>query len=163
MFTMAFLWNRPLNCSNNCSYGLKCYLSDMRNWLWAPHLLKMQFSPTSEHLLLAYGRRHGSLLKSIVIDGDTTLPVYTILEVSTWLYPGFLWNVSFSPPPRLGHGSTLLIFGHRKNDWRNYMTYGSFKSLVLNLIRFLFCHLHFVQVLQYISSTLCKHARGFDF
>ncbi|KAH0641394.1 hypothetical protein KY285_037980 [Solanum tuberosum] len=44
-------------------------------------LTSIQFSPTSEHLLLAYGRRHGSLLKSIVIDGDTTLPVYTILEV----------------------------------------------------------------------------------
>ncbi|KAJ8451197.1 hypothetical protein Cgig2_013969 [Carnegiea gigantea] len=39
------------------------------------------FSPTSEHLLLAYGRRHSSLLKSIVIDGETTVPVYTILEV----------------------------------------------------------------------------------
>ncbi|CAN4091006.1 unnamed protein product [Withania somnifera] len=44
-------------------------------------LTSIQFSPTSEHLLLAYGRRHGSLLKSIVIDGDTTVPVYTILEV----------------------------------------------------------------------------------
>lgn len=43
----------------------------------------MQFSPTSEHILLAYGRRHGSLLKSIVIDGETTLPIYTVLEVRT--------------------------------------------------------------------------------
>ncbi|KAJ0113025.1 hypothetical protein Patl1_01670 [Pistacia atlantica] len=41
----------------------------------------MQFSPTSEHILLAYGRRHGSLLKSIVIDGETTSPIYTVLEV----------------------------------------------------------------------------------
>ncbi|KAG5560495.1 hypothetical protein RHGRI_003720 [Rhododendron griersonianum] len=39
------------------------------------------FSPTSEHLLLAYGRRHSSLLKSVVIDGDTTVPIYTILEI----------------------------------------------------------------------------------
>ncbi|KAF6156839.1 hypothetical protein GIB67_002756, partial [Kingdonia uniflora] len=39
------------------------------------------FSPTSEHILLAYGRRHSSLLRSIVIDGETTVPVYTILEV----------------------------------------------------------------------------------
>ncbi|KAJ7955515.1 Transducin family protein / WD-40 repeat family protein [Quillaja saponaria] len=44
-------------------------------------LTSIQFSPTSEHLLLAYGRRHNSLLKSIVIDGETTIPVYTILEV----------------------------------------------------------------------------------
>lgn len=42
---------------------------------------QLQFSPTSEHLLLAYGRRHSSLLKSVVIDGDTTVPIYTILEV----------------------------------------------------------------------------------
>lgn len=44
-------------------------------------LTSIQFSPTSEHILLAYGRRHGSLLKSIVIDGETTLPIYTILEI----------------------------------------------------------------------------------
>lgn len=44
-------------------------------------LTSIQFSPTSEHILLAYGRRHGSLLKSIVIDGETALPIYTILEV----------------------------------------------------------------------------------
>ncbi|KAM3268127.1 hypothetical protein P3S67_031677 [Capsicum chacoense] len=44
-------------------------------------LTSIQFSPTSEHLLLAYGRRHSSLLKSVVIDGHTTIPIYTILEV----------------------------------------------------------------------------------
>ncbi|KAL5792657.1 hypothetical protein ACOSP7_001251 [Xanthoceras sorbifolium] len=44
-------------------------------------LTSIQFSPTSEHILLAYGRRHGSLLKSIVIDGETTSPIYTVLEV----------------------------------------------------------------------------------
>ncbi|KAE9590990.1 hypothetical protein Lal_00023130 [Lupinus albus] len=44
-------------------------------------LTSIQFSPTSEHILLAYGRRHGSLLKSIVIDGEATLPIYTVLEV----------------------------------------------------------------------------------
>ncbi|CAA3009242.1 WD40 YVTN repeat-like-containing domain-containing [Olea europaea subsp. europaea] len=44
-------------------------------------LTSIQFSPTSEHLLLAYGRRHISLLKSVVIDGDTTVPIYTILEI----------------------------------------------------------------------------------
>ncbi|XP_074269114.1 uncharacterized protein LOC141592384 [Silene latifolia] len=44
-------------------------------------LTSIQFSPTSEHLLLAYGRRHNSLLKSVVIDGESTIPIYTILEV----------------------------------------------------------------------------------
>ncbi|KAM7261478.1 hypothetical protein ACFE04_008845 [Oxalis oulophora] len=44
-------------------------------------LTSIQFSPTSEHILLAYGRRHSSLLKSVFIDGETTVPVYTILEV----------------------------------------------------------------------------------
>jgi activator-of-BECN1-regulated-autophagy protein 1 len=44
-------------------------------------LTSIQFSPTSEHLLLAYGRRHSSLLKSVVIDGETTVSIYTILEV----------------------------------------------------------------------------------
>ena len=53
------------------------------------HLLYLQFSPTSEHILLAYGRRHGSLLKSIVVDGETTLPIYTILEVTAFSFHGF--------------------------------------------------------------------------
>ncbi|KAF6159374.1 hypothetical protein GIB67_032145 [Kingdonia uniflora] len=44
-------------------------------------LTSIQFSPTSEHILLAYGRRHSSLLRSIVIDGETLVPIYTILEV----------------------------------------------------------------------------------
>ncbi|KAJ3693138.1 hypothetical protein LUZ60_012233 [Juncus effusus] len=44
-------------------------------------LTSIQFSPTSEHILLAYGRRHNSLLRSVVMDGDTTIPIYTILEV----------------------------------------------------------------------------------
>ncbi|XP_050388244.1 uncharacterized protein LOC126805512 isoform X2 [Argentina anserina] len=44
-------------------------------------LTSIQFSPTSEHILIAYGRRHGSLLKSIVIDGESTVPIYTVLEV----------------------------------------------------------------------------------
>ncbi|XP_042026361.1 uncharacterized protein LOC121773545 isoform X2 [Salvia splendens] len=44
-------------------------------------LTSIQFSPNSEHLLLAYGRRHSSLLKSVVIGGDTTVPIYTILEI----------------------------------------------------------------------------------
>ena len=45
----------------------------------------MQFSPTSEHILLAYGRRHGSLLRSVVMEGDNGIPVYTILEVDAMI------------------------------------------------------------------------------
>ncbi|XP_078447243.1 uncharacterized protein LOC144716083 [Wolffia australiana] len=44
-------------------------------------LTSIQFSPTSEHILLAYGRRHSSLLRSVVCNGETTLPIFTILEV----------------------------------------------------------------------------------
>ncbi|CAA7405017.1 unnamed protein product [Spirodela intermedia] len=44
-------------------------------------LTSIQFSPTSEHILLAYGRRHSSLLRSVVCNGETTIPIYTILEV----------------------------------------------------------------------------------
>ncbi|XP_023640705.1 uncharacterized protein LOC17874903 isoform X2 [Capsella rubella] len=44
-------------------------------------LTSIQFSPTSEHILLAYGRRHGSLLKSIVSDGEATSHFFTVLEI----------------------------------------------------------------------------------
>lgn len=44
-------------------------------------LTSIQFSPTSEHILLAYGRRHSSLLRGIFVDGETTIPIYTILEI----------------------------------------------------------------------------------
>ncbi|KAH9325537.1 hypothetical protein KI387_005715, partial [Taxus chinensis] len=44
-------------------------------------LTSIQFSPTSAHILLAYGRRHNSLLRSIVVDGTDTVPIYTILEI----------------------------------------------------------------------------------
>ncbi|KAM0028268.1 putative transcription factor WD40-like family [Helianthus debilis subsp. tardiflorus] len=44
-------------------------------------LTSVQFSPSSEHILLAYGRRHSSLLRSIDINGDTSLSIYTVLEV----------------------------------------------------------------------------------
>ncbi|CAL5413669.1 unnamed protein product [Camellia sinensis] len=37
--------------------------------------------PRQSTCYLAYGRRHSSLLKSVVIDGETTIPIYTILEV----------------------------------------------------------------------------------
>ncbi|RLM86516.1 hypothetical protein C2845_PM04G16230 [Panicum miliaceum] len=44
-------------------------------------LTSVQFSPTSEHILLAYGRHHNSLLKTILIDGETRVPLYRVLEV----------------------------------------------------------------------------------
>ncbi|TVU11197.1 hypothetical protein EJB05_44768, partial [Eragrostis curvula] len=44
-------------------------------------LTSIQFSPTSEHILLAYGRRHNSLLRTILLDGKTIVPVYSVLEV----------------------------------------------------------------------------------
>ncbi|GMH20069.1 hypothetical protein Nepgr_021910 [Nepenthes gracilis] len=71
-------------------YELRIYSLEKATFGWvlasrairAAHCLtSIQFSPTSEHLLLAYGRRHNSLLKSVVIDGETTIPIYTILEV----------------------------------------------------------------------------------
>ena len=49
----------------------------------------MQFSPNSEHILLAYGRRHGSLLKSIVSDGETTSHFFTVLEVNVLCFCSF--------------------------------------------------------------------------
>ncbi|KAF5960712.1 hypothetical protein HYC85_001921 [Camellia sinensis] len=61
-----------------CSFGSVLVSRAIR----AAHCLtSIQFSPTSEHILLAYGRRHSSLLKSIVINGETSLPIYTVLEV----------------------------------------------------------------------------------
>jgi len=46
-------------------------------------LTSIQFSPTSDYLLLAYGRRHMHLLHTIVVDSETgsLLPIHTILEV----------------------------------------------------------------------------------
>ncbi|KAF8091298.1 hypothetical protein N665_0448s0014 [Sinapis alba] len=44
-------------------------------------LTSIQFSPTSEHILLAYGRHHGSLLNSIVCDGEATSHFFTVLEI----------------------------------------------------------------------------------
>lgn len=44
-------------------------------------LTSVQFSPTSRHLLLAYGRRHLELLRSFVARGGSVVPVHTVLEV----------------------------------------------------------------------------------
>ncbi|KAJ9510302.1 hypothetical protein QJQ45_015777 [Haematococcus lacustris] len=49
--------------------------------LLAAHCLtSLQFSPTSEHLLLAYGRRHLSLC-SLVLEAGGLTPVHTVMEV----------------------------------------------------------------------------------
>mmetsp|Transcript_7806 Transcript_7806/g.18684 ORF Transcript_7806/g.18684 Transcript_7806/m.18684 type:complete len:729 (+) Transcript_7806:188-2374(+) len=60
------------------SFGTVLKAAEIR----AAHCLtSIQFSPTSTHLLLAYGRRHISLLRSLVADGGSIIPVHTILEV----------------------------------------------------------------------------------
>ncbi|KAF8696054.1 hypothetical protein HU200_036942 [Digitaria exilis] len=76
--------------SNRVIYELRVYSLEEATFgdilasraIRAAHCLtSIQFSPTSEHILLAYGRRHGSLLRSVVMEGDNGIPVYTILEV----------------------------------------------------------------------------------
>ncbi|KAG2302338.1 hypothetical protein Bca52824_030989 [Brassica carinata] len=44
-------------------------------------LTSIQFSPTSEHILLAYGRYHRSLLNSIVCDAEAATNFFTVLEI----------------------------------------------------------------------------------
>ncbi|ONK70843.1 uncharacterized protein A4U43_C04F2100 [Asparagus officinalis] len=44
-------------------------------------LTSIQFAPTSEHLLLAYGRRHGSLRWRNAINEETATGTYTIMEI----------------------------------------------------------------------------------
>ncbi|CAN7091344.1 unnamed protein product [Brassica rapa subsp. narinosa] len=44
-------------------------------------LTSIQFSPTSEHIMLAYGRRHASLLNSIVTEGEATSRFFRVLEI----------------------------------------------------------------------------------
>ena len=73
----------------NLTYELRIYSLEERNFgevlaaraVRAAHCLtSIQFSPTSEHVLLAYGRRHSSLLL-LVADGGACVTVHTILEV----------------------------------------------------------------------------------
>lgn len=44
-------------------------------------LTSVQFSPAGDHLLLAYGKKHSSLLRSLVVERDSLVPLHTILEV----------------------------------------------------------------------------------
>ncbi|KAL9686919.1 hypothetical protein QQ045_031313 [Rhodiola kirilowii] len=76
--------------TNHVMYELRIYSLEEKTFghvlssraIRAAHCLtSIQFSPSSEHLLLAYGRRHSSLLKSVVIDGETIVSIYSILEI----------------------------------------------------------------------------------
>ena len=44
-------------------------------------LTSVQFSPTSNNLLLAYGKKHSSLLRSLVAQQNALIPLHTILEI----------------------------------------------------------------------------------
>ncbi|KAF3502550.1 hypothetical protein F2Q69_00041535 [Brassica cretica] len=44
-------------------------------------LTSIQFSPTSEHIMLAYGRHHAYLSNSIVTDGEATSHFFRVLEI----------------------------------------------------------------------------------
>jgi activator-of-BECN1-regulated-autophagy protein 1 len=84
--------NTPLGPVTALFYELRIYSMEAGSFgqilharpIRAAHCLtSIRFSPTSEHLLLAYGRRHMTLLQSIVADRDTgsLIPIHTILEI----------------------------------------------------------------------------------
>jgi hypothetical protein len=60
-------------------------------------LTSLQFSPTCEHLLLAYGRRHAQLccLLPSMHDGSVSA-VFTVLEVVRWVGAGG-WRICRRP------------------------------------------------------------------
>lgn len=77
-------------CTQRVVYELRIYSFEEATFgevlasraIRAAHCLtSIQFSPTSSHILLAYGRRHNSLMRSVLGDGTVAMPVYTILEV----------------------------------------------------------------------------------
>jgi activator-of-BECN1-regulated-autophagy protein 1 len=86
-------------------------------------LTSIQFSPTSEHILLAYGRRHDSLLRTIFLNGRIRLPIYTVLEVYrvsdmelVGVLPSALDEVNvacFHPSPGAG-----LVYGTKEGKLR---------------------------------------------
>ena len=49
-------------------------------------LTSVQFSPGGGHLLLAYGKKHISLLRSLVAERGAVVPLHTILEVVRWVW-----------------------------------------------------------------------------
>jgi activator-of-BECN1-regulated-autophagy protein 1 len=44
-------------------------------------LTSVQFSPAGDHLLLAYGKKHSNLLRSLVPENGSLVPLHTIMEV----------------------------------------------------------------------------------
>jgi activating molecule in BECN1-regulated autophagy protein 1 len=44
-------------------------------------LTSVQFSPTSEHILIGYGKKHSSLLRSLVARDNVLVPLHTVLEL----------------------------------------------------------------------------------
>jgi activator-of-BECN1-regulated-autophagy protein 1 len=46
-------------------------------------LTSLQFSPTSDHLLVAYGRRFISLC-NLVAEGRSLVPAHTVIEMYRW-------------------------------------------------------------------------------
>ncbi|KAL0748499.1 hypothetical protein Bca101_030501 [Brassica carinata] len=44
-------------------------------------IYELRFSPTSEHIMLAYGRHHAYLSNSIVTDGEATSHFFRVLEI----------------------------------------------------------------------------------
>jgi activator-of-BECN1-regulated-autophagy protein 1 len=44
-------------------------------------LTSVQFSPTSEHILIGYGKKHSSLLRSLVARNNVLVPLHTVLEL----------------------------------------------------------------------------------
>ena len=54
----------------------------MAKRLVAAHCLTaIQFSPTSQHVLVSYGRRHMALLESLVAERNSVTPMHTVIEV----------------------------------------------------------------------------------
>lgn len=77
-------------CTQRVVYELRIYSFEETTFgevlasrvIRAAHCLtSIQFSPTSSHILLSYGRRHNSLMRSVLGDGTVAVPIYTILEV----------------------------------------------------------------------------------
>ena len=44
-------------------------------------LTSVQFSPTSDHILIGYGKKHPSLLRSLVARNNVLVPLHTVLEL----------------------------------------------------------------------------------
>eukprot|EP00798_Chlamydomonas_sp_ICE-L_P025993 gene25993-11683_t len=78
-----------LDITKHLHYELRLYSMDGPSFgqviaarpIHAAHCItSVQLSPTSDHVLVAYGRRHVGLC-SLVVDSGTLVPVHTIIEV----------------------------------------------------------------------------------